>query len=361
MVTATLAANSTKSAAATVTIFTGPGAFSSIGNMTVARADHSATLLPDGRVLIAGGVSSASDLGLQQPLASAELYDPSTHSFTPTGSMMVPRNSPGAVLLANGKVLIVGGSQDLSAEIYDPSTGAFTSAGNMVSGGTPQNALDSRLPTLLRDGRVLVEGMNAEIYDPATGIFSLTPVYADANPLWFTSTLLQDGRVLLTGCVPSCSGGATELFDPRTNTFSVAGPLTQWDDASSATLLTNGRVLFVGSDDGSTVDTEVYDPAAGTFMSIGGATSLHAFAAAVRLSDGTVLITGGQLPGGNGTPDSDLYLSTGTFTAAGSMTTGRHDHTVTLLQDGTVLITGGFTNWPTATASAEIYNPPSAH
>jgi hypothetical protein len=351
MVTATSVADPNDAATATVTIITGPGAFTPVGNMTVARAGHSATLLPDGRVLIAGGVSIAS--ALSQPLASAELYDPSTHSFVPTGSMMVPRSSPGAVLLANGKVLIVGGSQNLSAEIYDPSTGAFTSAGNMVSGRL-------YLPTSLQDGRVLVEGVNAEIYDPATGIFSLTGAYADANPLWGTSTLLQDGRVLLTGCVPSCSGGATELFDPRTSTFSLAGPLTSWDDVNTATLLTNGQVLFVGNEenDDSPADAEVYDPAAGAFTSIGKTIAPHEYAAAVRRADGTVLITGGELVGAGVSPGSDLYLpATHTFASAGYMTMGRELHTATLLNDGTVLITGGYSSYPAATASAEIYNP----
>jgi hypothetical protein len=351
-VSATSMADSTQTATATVTIFFGAGTFTPTGNMTVARDGHSATLLPDGRVLIAGGVSIAS--ALQPPLASAELYDPSTHSFTPTGSMTVPRNSPGAVLLANGKVLIVGGSQDLRAEIYDPSTGAFTSAGNMVSGGT------FRVPTLLQDGRVLVEGVNAEIYDPATGVFSLTAAYADANPSWLTSTLLQDGRVLLTGwlCAPSCSGGATELYDPQLNTFSFAGPLKQWSDINTATLLTSGKVLFVGTDDNvDPADAAVYDPAAGAFMSIGNATATHAFAPAVRLADGTVLITGGQLVGGSGGTGSDLYLpTTGTFVFAGNMTAGRSGHTATLLPDGTVLIVGGY-GALIPIASAEIYIP----
>jgi hypothetical protein len=280
--------------------------FVAVGSMNAARADHVAVLLPNGKVLIAGGVSNAGPL---QPLASAELYDPSTQNFTPTGSMMIPRNSPGAVLLANGKVLIVGGSQNLSAEIYDPSTGVFTSAGNMVSGGDPQNALDSRLPTLLQDGRVLVEGVNAEIYDPATGAFSLIAAYADASPLWFTSTLLQDGRVLLTGCVQSCGSGANELHDPRTNTFTSTGPLSRWDDVNTATPLMDGKVLFVGNDENDNLpaDAELYDPTAGMFASVGNAIEPHEFAAAVRLSSGTVLITGGQLIGGPGSAGAELF------------------------------------------------------
>jgi hypothetical protein len=133
-----------------------------------------------------------------------------------------------------------------------------------------------------------------------------------------------------------------------------------WDNVNTATLLMNGRVLFVGNveNDGSPGDAEVYDPAAGTFMFIGNTIAPHEFAAAVRLADGRVLITGGQLPGGSGNAGSDLYLpASGTFVFAGGMTTGRHNHTATLLPDGTVLIAGGYSGWPTPTASAETYKP----
>ena len=328
------------------------GNFVAVGNMNTPRANHAAILLPNGTVLIAGGNSGLAP--------SAELYDPSARTFTPTGSMAVPRDSPGAVLLANGKVLIVGGSQDLRAEVYDPSTGAFTSAGSLVSGGNAYNALDSRLPTLLQDGRVLVEGVNAEIYDPATGAFSLTAAYAyaDADPTWFTSTLLQDGTVLLTGCLQACSSGVTEIYDPRANTFGAAGPLLQYGFENTATLLTNGKVLFVSSDDDDIFsEAELYDPTGG-FASIGSRFGTHEYSAAVRLSNGTVLITGGQLPGGSGNEEADLVdSSTGMVVTAGNMTAGRQHHTATLLPDGTVLITGGYTTWPGPTNTAEIYKP----
>jgi hypothetical protein len=104
--------------------------FTAVGNMATERADHVAVLLPNGKVLIAGGASNA---GPMQALASAELYDPSTRMFTPTGNMSIPRACPSAVLLANGKVLIVGGAQDLSAELYDPSAGTFSATGNAYS------------------------------------------------------------------------------------------------------------------------------------------------------------------------------------------------------------------------------------
>ena len=288
-----------------------PGTFTMVSSMSTARADHTATLLPNGKVLIAGGNGNGF-----QPLAGAELYDPSTGMFTTTGSMTTVQRAGPA--------------------------------------------------TSLQDGRVFVAGeTNAEIYDPASGTFAPTGAYVDAIPVWWnTVSLLVDGRILLTGCAVQCAVGATELFDPQSGTFSRTAPMKGWDNVNTATLLMNGRVLFVGNveNDGSSADAEVYDPAAGTFMFIGNTIAPHEFAAAVRLVDGSVLITGGQLPGGNGSAGSDLYLpASGTFAFAGNMTAARHEQTATLLDDGTVLIVGGYSVWPTPTASAEIYKPaPSA-
>jgi hypothetical protein len=329
--------------------------FTPVGNMTTARADHIAVLLPNGKVLIAGGDAVGFPL---EPLASAELYDPSTGIFTPTGNMTTPRSFFTAVLLANGKVLIAGGTQDLSAEIYDSSTGTFTATGNMVSGGV--NSWNFVPLTLLQNGKVLGAGVNAEIYDPVTGTFSLTVAYADANPNWQTASLLQDGRVLLTGWAAADGVGATELYDPQTITFSFTGPMKGWDNVNRATLLMNGKVLFVGENELNWVpaDAEIYDPGAGTFTSIGNTIAPHEFSAAVRLPNGAVLITGGQLPGGSGSPGTDLYdPATGKFTSAGNMTVCRHSHTATLLPDGSVLIAGGHSTWPASTSSAEIYKP----
>jgi len=376
-VTATSVADSTKAATAAVAItaITSGGPFTPIGNMTTARAGHTATLLPNGKVLIAGGY----DAGMpNHTLASAELYDPSTGKFTPTGSMTTARGQwQTATLLTNGKVLIAGGfdksEQPLaSAELYDPSTGMFTPTGSMASAEVWRPA------TLLADGRVFVAGAaNAEIYDPATGTFTSIGAYTTLA-WWGSATTLPDGRVLLTGCVDWAPGTATgrpgaKLFDPRTAAFSVANPPAVIDpgdcqgaDAGwTATLLRNSTVLLVES---GTYDIEpfyrelaqIFDPATGAFTTVTSPSTTHGdgFSAPVGLADGTVLITGGQLIGGDGSPGSDLYLpATGTFASAGNMTTGRHSHTATLLPDGRVLISGGFNIWPTATASAEIYKP----
>ena len=147
----------------------------------------------------------------------------------------------------------------------------------------------------------------------------------------------------------------------KSGTFGVTGPMMVKyfpDYGYTSTLLKDGRVLFLGSNDfPDPADAEVYDPSAGTFSSIGSAVSQE-LAPASRLSDGTVLITGGQVPGGNGSAEAELYApASGTFELVGGMTAGRHSHTATLLPDGTVLITGGFSVWPDPTSSAEVYKP----
>ena len=328
--------------------------FTTVGNMATARANQIAVLLPTGKVLIAGGVTLA--YPQQSALASAELYDPSAGTFSPASDMSTARGYPSAVLLNNGKVLVVGGAQPLSAELYDPSTGVFTTAGNMIADGAP-----NRIPlTLLSSGKVLVGSVPSQIYDPGTGAFSSNVAYPDPNPLWWTTTPLLNGKVLLNGW--TTPGAATELYDPATDAFTTTGTPKNWEDVYTATLLANGKVLFAGSDPdiANPGQAEVYDPAAGTFTSIANTSPVtpEDFAAAVRLPNGTVMITGGQLIGGSGGTSAELYDPTsGTFTSLGNMNMGRHTHTATLLPDGAVLIAGGYNVWPTATSSAEIYRP----
>jgi hypothetical protein len=346
------------------------GNFTAVGSMTTARADHTATLLGNGKVLIAGG--EGDDF---QSLASAELYDPSTRTFAPTGSMITPRYAHSATLLADGRVLIAGGRRVLiagvangpsvfTAEIYDPSTGAFTATGDLTSIGGEVYANPWAVTTLLPDGRVFVAATNnAEIYDPHSGTFTPTDPYADPSLVDATAILLTSGKVLVTGCAGplNCSVGVAELFDPQSGTLSVTGPMMAKyfpDYGYTATLLTDGRVLFLGSNDWpEPADAEVYDPAAGTFASIGGPASQEV-APASRLTDGTVLIAGSQVPGGNGSAGAELYVpASGTFAFAGEMTANRQSHTATPLPDDTVLITGGYSVWPDPTSSAEAYKP----
>jgi hypothetical protein len=154
------------------------GIFTVTGSLATARDAHTATLLLDGRVLIAGGDVSEGRASIPIPTDSAELYDPSTGVFTATGSLVTARFGHTATLLPDGRVLIAGGYEDrrpsLSAELYDPSTGTFTATGSMTAAHFSA--------TLLNTGKVFMGlpaiGNNAELYDPSRGTFSLAGGYA---------------------------------------------------------------------------------------------------------------------------------------------------------------------------------------
>ncbi len=176
--------------------------WSPTGNMATARRGHTATRLADGRVLIAGGVTCCDASG-EVLSGAAEIYDPATGVFQPTGSLATGRGFHAATLLADGRVLVTGGfitvdpSMTASAEVYDPSTGLFDPAGAMQVGRVLHSAV------LLTDGRVLALGgldptPASDIFDPAGGGWTPGPILA---PAWSspTVTLLRNGRVLVFG------------------------------------------------------------------------------------------------------------------------------------------------------------------
>jgi hypothetical protein len=289
--------------------------------MGVARAGHTATLLSDGRVLVAGGWDA------EGSISAAEIYDPDTKTFSSAGDMTVARSGHTATLLDDGRVLIVGGVGS-----GDASTGS------------------------------------AELYDPATGVF------APAGALWavdhaygHTATRLSNGNVLIAGGVTSSDFvlGNTELYDPASGTFKATGLLVRY--FHTATLLNDGRVLMAGGSGGNFVlaSAEVYEPSSGSFSATGSMAQKRWLSTANLLASGRVLVAGGRLLGDCGLSDecglptnvTELYDPVaGTFSPASSMAYGRESHTATLLLDGRVLVTGGKTE-SGSTSSAELYDP----
>ena len=286
----------------------------SVSAMNRARAFATATRLSSGGVLVTGGIDGAYNY-----LATAELYDPAAQRFTTIASMVSPRASHTATELANGQVLIAGGvacsagecAELASAEIFDPQSQQFFPTGSMA------NARASHTATVLRDGAVLVAGgsngdgeglASAEIYNPATGRFIETATMTSPR-LLHSATLLNDGQVLFAGgrgCIGECDDNrasiSAEVYDPSRRQFFPAGKLREGRILHSATLLHDGRVLICGGrscegdceGDKTLQDAEIYDPVSGNFAAAGTMSSARAAHDAIALADGKIFLFGGS-------------------------------------------------------------------
>ena len=239
------------------------GTWSSTTPMGTARAQHTATPLPSGKVLVAGGRNG-------NFLASAELYVPDTDTWSTTNPMGTVRYEHTATLLPSGKVLVVGGANSsllASAELYDPATNTWSTTTNPM--GTARYA---HTATLLPSGKVLVAGGNSSrngalsstaLYDPATNTWSSTNPMGTARHLHTATTLLPSGKVLVAGGVGSGYLASAELYDPDTNTWRTTNPMGIARHYHTATLLPSGKVLVAGGSNSSNshlASAEPYDP-----------------------------------------------------------------------------------------------------
>ncbi len=422
-----------------------------VGALNQMRASQTATLLPIGMVLVAGG------LGPTGWLPNAESYNPATWTWTVTGSLHTARSGHTATLLANGKVLVVGGMNSsgylpthYGVEQYNTDDGTWAVPPASCNLCHPASApfpaaLDSRptghlhversqhTATLLSNGKVLVAGgqtgsslANAtELYDPATGFWSLWPLTArscttchtappsDASdkpaghlhtPRYgHTATLMPDGTVLVTGgknangylmnTEPDAGPGSgpgiglevsVEQYDPVTGTWAppkdcedchrnglVPGHYghlgTSGRSDHTATLLPNGEVLAAGGEENGIASSSsmLYFPALRewrntTNMATGDITYMVTARydhKATLLANGKVLVTGGYDSNGDPVNNAELFdPASGTWTATSPLTTARGDHTATLLPNGNVLAAGGFDSLGDPLSSAEVYN-----
>jgi len=343
------------------------GVIASIGNMSTARAAHTATLLPDGKVLIAGGFA-----GAENGKTSAEIYDQATNTFAKTNNMATPRQSHTATLLPNGKVLIAGGYNGaylFSAEIYDPTMANFTPTGRMAT------ARYGHVAMLLRNGKVLLAGgvgegytflASAELYDPASGKFEPAGNMTTARES-HTITMLQDGSVLITGGHRGRQSAITiyasaEIYDPVTGAFRATGDMTTRRHKHDAVSLSNGQVLINGGSDerddqGAYASAEIYNPAAGAFHTIGDMPIIR-----YKHGGTSILLPSGKALLAGGASNAVIYdPANNTFgVVAGSLGTNRLSRffsTATLLPTGEVLITGGYGLGQNVSATAWLYKP----
>ena len=320
------------------------------------RGRHTATVLTDGRVLVVGGTENG----------EAEIFDPQSANWAATPSMLVPRADHTATLLHDGRVLVAGGTdfdgsdRIASADLYEPASGTWTATGRMGVARAGAGAV------LLPDCTVLVVGgmgnpnAQAELYDPATGTWSALPNPDQARVGDINSiTLLRDGRALVSRGLQAAS-----LYDYTTKSWRSTAPMVQLGSGSgTATLLADGRVLFAG---GGLFDNspfakraQLYDPVGDTWTETPEMNHSHVYHTAALLQDGSVLIAGSGDGGYDGSPAAERYdPASNTWTAVVDMLQPHGWHAGAALHDGRVLVIGGYGEGRGADIpGAEVYDP----
>ncbi len=336
--------------------------WTSTASLTIGRARHTATLLDDGRVLVAGGLIGGF---VNDITATSEIYDPFAGTWSQSGEMSDNRQYHSETLLVDGRVLIAGGGSVhgtttatlASVDLYDPARGTFTATAPMTMARLLHTA------TRLRDGRVLVVGGSAlgntaELYDPATGVWTATGNLNESRSR-ATATLLGNGKVLVVGGIMPDSPfvrATAEIYDPATGIWSDTGSLALGRASHTATLLRSGQVLVAGGFglNGSISACELYDPAVGVWTATGDLAKMRSSHRATSLPNGQVLVTGGIDTSDKSVVATEVYNPRlGTWTLAGDLATRRYEHTATLLEDGSVSVSGGLGN-PGSSKSSEL-------
>lgn len=301
---------------------------------TPRTADHSATLLADGKVLVVGGLGPGEFSA--KAMATPELFDPSTERWSKTDPLATPaRQYHRATRLSDSTVLVTGGIIEgkfpVEAEVFRPDTGTWKAVASMARGRIGHTA------TLLSDGTVLVAG----------GV-----VAGEETPTAFTDSV--------------------ELFNPSTGIWSELPPMPTLRAEHTATLLGDGTVLVAGGHDGPQTpalrDTLIFDAKAAAWRTVPHLLATgRAAHTATSLADGTVLMVGGSKArdhGGGGQPlrSTEIYDPAAQAWHPGpSLAHGRLGHAATELKDGRVLVVGGLSERkegvPQPVKSAEVYDP----
>ena len=341
------------------------------GSLNQPRLQTTGTLLKDGRVLLVGSLTCNPGC-FSYP--TAEVYDPGARSWTPTGRLHVARFNHVAVELPDGKVLVAGGYLTpgvltATCEIFDPATGLWTTTGSL---STPRQFHQA---VALTDGKVLVVGGlglngqggfaaldSAELYDPATGQWTPAGSLGTAR-LLHTVTLLADGRVLVAGGGATAPAGqnqptfaSAELYDPAANSWTAASSMSTARRGHAAILLPNGQVFVTGgmTDSGAPSHTaELYEPATDQWASAAKMRAPRSGHTVTLLPSGAVLAVGGS---GNWVVSEIYDPAGGTWSAAPELNEGRAAHSATLLKDGAVLVAGGVDSDNTYLTSSELLN-----
>ena len=325
------------------------GCLSPALTMSAERAAHTATRLSDGNVLIAGGFREEGTSEIA--IASAELFDSGTSTFTPTSDMNETRSGHTATLLPNGHVLLVGGwnenSRSSTAELYDPQTGTFEYTGSLMA---PRQGMTA---TPLLNGQILIAGGDsarntpqptAELYDPAAKTFTPTGNLNDER-IGHTATLLPNGKVLLVGGTSGNDNilATAELYDPEIGQFTPAGSANTVRYKHTAVLLQDGNVLILGGSDhqdwnGKYNSAEIYDVKTGTFTETSTMNQER-----FKLADAAVLLPDGNVLIGGGSRQIEIFdVQSQDFVLGDTLDQDYYYSVLTPLNSGSVLITGGY-------------------